>query len=265
MSLIAALLLLLLASSATAGEPRLTAESLVARHLEALGTASAGSPEARVLEGACRMEIKRGGAADIPGRARFSSEGRRFRVDLKFDHSNYWGESFAFDGDKVDVGFIQPVKRSPLGNFMNAYDAILKEGLVGGALSTAWPLLDVQGRHARLKYQGVKKLDGRPVHQLRYQMEKDQGDMAIVMSFEADTFLHLGTTYSLRLSPGLGPNIEDSAGQVDVYLQLEERFDDFVSVDGLHLPRRWTLKYETAGGASHTFWVWETVFERAAP
>jgi hypothetical protein len=96
-------------------------------------------------------------------------------------------------------------------------------------------------------------------------MAKGQGEMAVTMSFEADTFLHVGTTYNLRLRPGLSQDIQDSAGQVDLFLRLEEAFADFVSVDGLYLPRRWTLKYETGGGASNTFWIWETVFARAAP
>ena len=264
-SLAAAMLLLLATRSAAAGEPKLTAEALVARHLEALGSSLAAAASPRVLEGACHLEIRRGGAADIGGRTRVRSEGKRLRIDLKFDSSAYWGESLSYDGDRVEIGFIQPVRRSPLGNFLSAYDTLLKEGLVGGVLSTAWPLLDVEGRGPKLKYDGIKKLDGRPVHQLRYKMAKGQGDMTVLLAFEADTFRHVGSIYSLRLKPGMGQNIEDSAGQVDVYLRMEESFDDFVALDGLQLPRRWTLKYETGGGASSTFWIWSTVFDRAAP
>lgn len=260
-----AMVLLAWGRPAVAGESKLTAEELVAHHLEALGPAPAATTGPRVLEGACRLEIRRGGAANIAGQTRFTSEGRRLRIDLKFDQSSYWGESFAYDGARVEIGFIQPVRRSPLGNFLNAYDAVVKEGLVGGALSTAWPLLDLAGRHPKLRYDGLKKVDGRPVHQLRYQMAQGQGDIAIVMAFEADTFFHVGTTYKLRLRPGLSQSIEGSASQVDVFLRLEEAFGDFVAVDGLHLPRRWTLKYETGGGASDTFWIWDSVFERAAP
>lgn len=256
---------LFLGSGPVAAEARLTPEEVVARHLEALGQAPASAARPRVLEGACRMQIRRGGAADIGGRTRFSSEGGHVRIDLKFDHSDYWGESFSYNGDKVEIGFIQPVRRSPLGNFMSAYDAILKEGLVGGVLSTAWPLLDVAGHRAKLKYDGIKKLDGRPVHQLRYQMARGQGDMTVLISLEADTYLHVGTVYSLRLKPGMSQNIEDTAGQVDVYLRMEESFGDYVALEGLHLPRRWSLKYETGGGASNTFWTWDTSFDQMAP
>jgi hypothetical protein len=37
---------------------------------------------------------------------------------------------------------------------------IFKQGLMGGALSTSWPLLDLAGRGAQLEYVGVRKLDG---------------------------------------------------------------------------------------------------------
>lgn len=264
-SLTAAALLLAPSARAWSADAKLTAEALVARHLEALGVAPSPASGPRVLEGGCLLDIRRGGSAKLEGRTRITSEGQRYRIDLKFDHSAYWGESFAVDGDKVEIGFIQPVRRSPLGYFLNTYGAILKEGLVGGTFSTAWPLIDVAGRKPKLKYEGVKKLGERPVHQLRYKMAKDQGEMSILMSFEADSFLHLGTTYALRLRPGLSQDIQDTAGQDDVLMRLEESFEDFVAVDGLHLPRRWTLKYETGGGASSTFWVWETVLERAAP
>jgi hypothetical protein len=252
-------------AGARAGEPRLTAEAVVARHLEALGSAPPQGEGPRVLEGVCRMEIRRGGAANIEGRARIATEARRVRVDLKFDHSSYWGESFVFDGDQVQVSFIQPTRRSPLGNFINAYGAILKEGLVGGVLSRAWPLLDLQGRAPKLRYEGLKKRNGRPVHRVRYQVPGGPDGLQVSLDFEADSFLHLGTTYSLVLRPGLSPDIQDSAGQVDVQMRMEESFEDFVNVDGLRLPRRWTLQYETGGGAPSTFWVWDTRLDRAAP
>lgn len=264
LGLVAGLAMVLAWSRPAAAGEKLTAEALVALHREALGAAPAAAQGRRVLLGSCRMEIRRGGAANIEGKARFSSEGRQLRVDLTFDQSAYWGERFGFDGERVDVGFIQPVRRSPLGHFLNTYQVILKEGLLGGVLSTAWPLLDLDSRRPKLKYDGIKKVAGRPVHQLRYQMAKGQDEMTITMAFEAETFLHVGTVYALRLMPGLTSDIQNSASQVDVLLRLEESFSNFVAVDGLKLPRRWTLTYETGGGASDTFWMWESVFESVA-
>jgi hypothetical protein len=261
-----AALLLTASASARAAETKLTAEALVAQHLQALGALpadAAASP--RVLEGACRFEIVRGGAARLEGQTRFTSEARRLRVELKFDNSSYPGETWSADADSIDVGFYLPTRRSPLGNFLNAYDALLKEGLVGGTLSRAWPLLDLAGHKPKLKYEGVRKIDGQPVHQLRYQMARGQGEITIVMSFEADTFLHVNTTYVLRQRPGLGGEIQDSARQEDVIQRLEESFSEFVTVDGLKLPRRWRLKYETGGGAPNTFWTWDTTLVRAMP
>jgi len=66
---------------------------------------------------------------------------------------------------------------------------ILREGLFGGTISTAWPLLDLKPA-GEAKYEGVKKIDGRELHDLTYVPNKSSSgsDLTIHLYFEPDTF-----------------------------------------------------------------------------
>lgn len=109
---------------AFAKSPKLKAEDVVARHLDALGTASSrAAVQTRAIEGRSRMKFEAGatGAAAqglAAGGARIISGGSRYSVALPFDYSDYWGEQFVNDGTKVNVAFSYIQQRSPLGDFL---------------------------------------------------------------------------------------------------------------------------------------------------
>jgi hypothetical protein len=262
MTIAAAAGIAVLATISSAGEPKLSPDELVARHLAAIGSAedrAAASP--RLVEGTCTFEVRRGGAGALAGRTRIASEGRRYGIDLRFGQSNYWGESVAYDGRKVDVGFMQAMRRSALGDFLNTYDALVREGLLGGVLSTAWPLQDLAGRSPKLKYEGLENLLGRPLHRLAYRAAKGQADVLVDLYFEPETFRHVRTVYALRRRPGMSGAIEDSAGQLDTSYRIEETFANFASAGRLTLPKRWTLTFSLEGPARSSLMIWETVVE----
>jgi len=43
---------------------------------------------------------------------------------------------------------------------VNSQDFIVKEGLLGGELSTAWALQNLDGNRVKIEYIGLKKVDG---------------------------------------------------------------------------------------------------------
>jgi hypothetical protein len=252
----------LLARLSSPGEPSLTPEQLVARHLEAIGSAEArAAASPRLVEGTCAFEVRRGGAGSLVGRTRVASEGRRYGIDLRFGQSSYWGERVAFDGRKVEVGFMQAMRRSTLGDFLNTYDALVREGLLGGVLSTAWPLLDLDDRKPRLKYGGLETVEGRQLHRLGYKAAKGQADVSVDLYFEPETFRHVRTVYALRRRPGMSGAIEDSAGQLDTSFRIEETFASFAAAGSLVLPKRWTLAFSLEGPARSSLMIWTTVIE----
>jgi hypothetical protein len=259
----AILTLTILAAGMARAEEKPTAESIVARHLESLGWSDAKAAQAlRLAEGRCRFEIRRGGTGNLEGKARVSSEGRRYGVDLRFSSSEYYGESLAYDGQKVQVGFIQPRVRSPMGQFLNTYDVLLKEGLVSGVLSTAWPLHDLADRRAKLKYGGLKKVGERSLHEIAYKAARGQSDVEVLLYFEPETFRHVRSEYRLSLRPSMSAAIDRSASQQDTRFEIEETFADFETAAGITLPKRWVLTFSMDGPSTNALWHWDTVIEK---
>jgi hypothetical protein len=177
------------------------------------------------------------------------------RLQVDFDANNYQGEVFEFDGSKSSIAFNQPAlsRRSAFGNFVAENDVILREGLLGGVLNAGWPLLDLTHRQPKIESDGVKTFDGKSQYRLKYRAKNRQGDLSIALYFDARSFRHTATVYTWSRAQNLGPTITSSSRESDIYLQLEERFDDFQRVGQLTLPALWTIEYsESANQAS--FW-----------
>ncbi|MBI1749202.1 MAG: hypothetical protein HY234_05195 [Acidobacteria bacterium] len=247
--LISAALIPGLTAPLRAGDEKLKPEDVVAKHLASLGAPEKrAAVKTRVAEGASTLKIIVGGTGETDGRAAFLSEGNKVRIGLPTDKFDYWGEQFGFDGSKTEVAFVQPSRRSQLGDFVRRYDQILKEGLVGGALTTAWPLLDLAGRQPKLSYDGLKKVDGKQLHRIKYVMKKGQGEVDIYLYFEPETFRHVRTSYNVVRSSPIGADITQSSQQQETRFLLEEIFSDFKEVDGVTLPMSWTLKQTNQTG-----------------
>jgi hypothetical protein len=226
----------------TAGES-LKPEELVSHHLDSLGSANARAAKTRVFQGTATYRLLVGGGGQTDGKSGLVSEGKKVRFMAKFPLRDYHGETAVFDGNSVHVAFSNSNQsRSPFASFLATYDVILREGLLGSVLSTAWPLAELSERKPKLVYEGVKKLDGQPVHQLRYFPHKGN-DLQIVLFFDTETFRHVKTIYSYEVGNNVGATILESAHLKPERSSLEERFSDFKEVDGLTLPTHWNLHF----------------------
>jgi hypothetical protein len=225
------------------GDSAMKPEDLVARHLDALGSKEArAAAKTRVVQGAAVYRILVGGGGLAEGKTGLASDGRKLRFMMRFQ-TDYRGETFVCNGDAVHVAFSNSNQsRSPLASFVTTYDVIVRDGLLGGVLSTGWALSDVADRKAKLVYEGLKKVDGRPAHQLRYEPTK-HSDAEIRLYFDAETFRHVKTVYSVSVGSNVGATITDSVNVRAERSTLEERFSDFKTVDGLTLPTHWNLQF----------------------
>ena len=251
------MILVALFAPVLAQEQKLEPEELVARHLQAIGPPEALSAvQSRSAQGVGRVEVLLGGAGSLEGPARFVSEGRKVFLSIQFNALNYAAEEVSFDGEDCYVGNTQPGLRSQLGQFLYQYDDLVEEGLLGGVLSTAWPLLDLEARSPRLDYEGLKKVNGQELLDLRYRMRRGGTDFRIHLYFDPETFRHMATTYRLRVPAPMGATIKESARQTDTYYTLEEWFSDFETTDGLDLPTFWTIRLtlETRTGTFLAKW-----------
>jgi hypothetical protein len=222
-----------------AGEKKLKVEDVLAGHLEAIGPAAARSAiTSRLASGTTEIILRMGGSGTISGKGQLLSEGRKFRLAYEFGQLDYPGEQIIFNGEKSEVGQIAPGKRSALSAFFYTCDVIPKEGLLSGVLSTAWPLFDIEGRQAKLSYSGLVKMDGKPLHEIRYQPKKGASDLRITLYFDPETFRHVRTKYRLIVAKA-GVSADATAVDQDTTYTLTEIFDRFKEVDGLMLPQ-WT-------------------------
>ena len=94
-----------------------------------------------------------------------------------------------------------------------------------------------------MSYDGLKTLEGRELHRLRYRAKKGQDALDIFLYFDPDTFRHVASVYKASQAQQLGTTMESSSSQPDTYLQMQETFGDFKSVKGLALPTSWTIRY----------------------
>ena len=90
--------------------------------------------------------------------------------------------------------------------------------------------------------EGLKRLDGKQVYQVRYVPAKPV-DVQIVLYFDAETFRHVGSVYSISVGNNLDPDITKSASLLPERSSLEERFSDFQTFDGMTLPTHWNLQF----------------------
>lgn len=252
-----------LALPALAQDNKLKPEELLARHLEALGNAEARSAaSSRVVSGAVNLTSRLGGSGNLQGQAMMASLGTKIRFGTRFNSPAYPGDDMAFNGKRPMTGFLTEGQRSNLILFLNSQEMILRDGLIGGVLSTAWPLLRMEQMKAPLSYRGLKKIDGKQLHELLYRPPKSSGDLRVALYFDAENFRHLRTQYEYEIGArlGLGPN--ESARQTESRYQLIETFDDFRIADGLTLPHKYKLQLSIQTQSNSLLTDWAFTFSR---
>jgi len=265
-------------------EDKVAPEQVVAAHVKSIGSPDALTAlKTLAFVGTSSVEFIQGMYGRMNGTSMFVSDGNKVGIVLRYSDINYPGEYFAFNGKDVSVGYIDPLNRSPLGDFIYRHNGMMKEGLLGGVLSGGWPLMDFQEEQAWLKYKEVT-VDDRRLHQIEYRPKNSLRDMKIKLYFDLETYHHVRTEYRVRVrddmsaAPG-GPgtrtgtftsasrdvtptatNSLNSTSGGDMLMQglpdsiyvLVEKFDDFKKVGAMTLPHYYTIDYSIEG-QGHTF------------
>jgi len=273
----------LVSLQAFAAEPVVNPEQIVANHLNSIGAEAVRTGgQGRVAQGAAQFRILTGGSATLDGKSVLVSTGRKFHFMMKFSTTDYHGERIVFDGERVQVASATAQQtRSIFGEFIRTQDTIIREGLLGGALSTSWPLLNLGDRKAKLSYDGLKAIDGKKLIDVRYKPKKSS-DLDIHLYFDPETYRHVKSVYTMSIKAGIvqAPNAgtpipalnqQDasspvsrdtgetlSARQNETRYRIEETFGDFKTTDGVTLPTQYVLKYtqELQDGRTN-LWEWD--------
>jgi hypothetical protein len=247
---------------AVSADEKMKPEELVAKHLASIGSADARAKvTSRTASGAATLIFRVGGAANLTGNTMLVSSGAKFRFGMQFPNPDYTGEDMAFDGNKAAAALLPQGRRSALSLFVTQQPMPLKEGLVGGLLSTAWPLLRIEESQPKLEYRGLKKIDGRQLHELGYRPRKGSTDLKTLLYFEPETFRHVRTRYQFEIAATIATR-EAPNSNPEAYFTVTEDFDDFRSVDGLMLPHKYRLQYSSEGRSGTSIQDWTVTFDR---
>ena len=222
---------------------KVNVEELVAKHLEAIGKAEArNSSRSRIVAGTSLMSLKTGGRGTSNGPALLASQKEKILLKAEFTSNSYPFERVGFDGRKLHAKQYSPGVRSPLSEFFLSHDTLFSEGLIGGTLSSAWPLLDLAGRGPKLQYGGTEKIDGRQAHKLKY-MPRDGVELKITIFIDAENYQHLRTEYERVIAAPMAGTPGASASMREMRYQLVEDFRDFKTEGGLTLPHTYKIEY----------------------
>ncbi len=235
---------------------KMSAEDILAKHLDSIGSAkNREAVKTRIIISDAEFLQQKQNPVKGKFMVASSTDGAVFGINL--DAANYRLDTFSYDGKKVRVGYIQPGVRSFLGAFMLSYDTVLKEGLIGGTLSSSWALLNVEGRKAQVTYAGTEKIDGNETYALEF-IPKGGSDITIKMFFDAKNFRHVRTLYSRVIGARIGSGgVNSSASQVETRYKLVENFSDFKKFGELTLPSSYKIDYTIIGGAATVNYLWK--------
>jgi hypothetical protein len=230
-------------------------DDLLARHLQSIGPEK-NRTSSRIIAGTSQVIFRTAPSGQAIGKAVLASDGLKALIGMSFPSPIYPREQLSFDGTTFTAAFATPGNRSVLGNFLMVNEIIFKQGLMGGTLSSAWPLLDLSTRKAQLEYVGTKKIDDRVLHEVKY-VSRGTTDVKITLYFSEDKFEHVRTEYERVVPAPMGDrsytNVEAREGR---YKMVEE-FSLFKPENGLNLPHIYTIKLsvDTVNGTFLADWT----------
>ena len=256
-AIFASLVLIVCSLSTGSLAQKLTSDEVIARHLESIGSAKARAAIAtRIISGTSQVIFRTTPAGQAIGKAVLASEEMKNLFGMSFPSPIYPREQFAYNGVNFMAAFATPGTRSVLGNFLMTNDAIFKQGLMCGVLSSAWPLLDAERWQTNVDYVGTKKIDGRMFHSLRY-TPRGISDLKITLYFDAEDFRHVRTEYDRVIPAPMGrveySNVQEREGRY----QMIEDFSLFKTEGGLNLPHIYAIKLtvDTVNGTFLAEWT----------
>jgi hypothetical protein len=232
-------------------------EDLVARHLESIGSAKArASVTSRIISGTSQVIFRTPPPGQAIGRAVLASEGIKSLVGMSFPSPVYPREQLGYNGENFMAAYVIPGTRSVLGNFLMTHNLIFKQGLMGGTLSSAWPLMDLPGRTAKLEYVGTKIVYDQTLLELKY-LPRRGSDLKINLFFDEKTFQHVQTEYERVIPAVMGDRSYTNVQTRETRYKMIEEFSLFKSESGLNLPHIYKIKLsvDTTSGTFLAEWV----------
>jgi hypothetical protein len=258
--------IVLLAATLISSRPlpgdKVSVEEVIAKHLESVGPAETrASIKTRIVVGTVLAALHAPHNANFAGTVIMASDGNKNFIGMQFENSGYAQEKFASDGQDVTIGLTTPGNRSNLGDFLLTHKDAVKLGLLGGTLSSAWPLLNAIDPKIKLSYAGTKKINGIQAIEIKL-TPKSGSDLQMSLFFDQESYRHIRTEYTRLISAGIGGGIDASGSQRASRYRITEDFSDFKKEGGLTLPHTYKLSAEFDTRAGTYAGDWEMKFTR---
>ncbi len=260
MKMFAAVFLVTLCVAGSLFGQKITADELVAKHLDSIGT-TADRAATKTLIAVGDAEVKSVTKITTPvlGRIVVASEGEKVFWGLGLNSADYPLEKFSFDGKDAKTAVIRLGIRSTLGGFVEANGLMLRQGLFGGTLGTHWTMLNLADRKGKLSMDGTKKIDGKEAYVVGYS-PKGGGDVEVKLYFDKETFRHIRTEYKRISSAAIGRTPDASSRFSENRITLTEDFGEFKTEGKLTLPHYYHVSYIATGnsnGSTNIEWTFK--------
>lgn len=245
-------------------QDKLKAEDVVAKHLASVGSADdLAAVKSLVAVGNASASTRSSAVKQLTGISQVASEGDKVLLALIFNSASYPFEKAGYNGQGLTAPRLPDGKRSSLSSFFVTHDAPFKQGLIGGVLSTAWPLRAAGADAPKLSYSGTDKINNRKVHRLKYDPRRS-GGLQINLYFDAETFQHVRTEYQYSVSARMGALPEESVSQSQSRYKLVEDFSDYRAEGKLTLPHTYKIRYTIEEPNNTQMLDWTMAFSQFA-
>jgi len=264
------LVILLFISFQISGQSvKLTPQEIIAKHLASIGSAGNRSVAKQRMVIAGSEFIIRKSTAKATGRAVLASDGSDMALFSTFNMSDYRMERIGIFSGKIEIPFVVPGRRSPLGSWLTAYDRTINDKVFGGSIFSSWLFAQPEDTWGKVETEGKKKVGDREAWVLNYTPKKGlKAGSYIKLYFDAENFHHLRTVYhqaetesgfydtgSAGANRGTAERTWD-ASMASNGSTLTEDFGDYRDDDGLTLPWKYlvNLKIDSSGGTVEYDW-----------
>ncbi len=246
-----------LANRAVRSIDKLKPEELIARHLESIGPAGKrDSVRTRIIAGTSLVIFRTAPTGQAAGRAVLASDGLKTLIGMSFQSPVYPREQLGFNGNSFVAAFITPGVRSTLGSFLTAHDVVFKQGLMGGVLSSAWPLLNLATRNATVEYNGTTEINNYTMHEVKY-LPHGGSDVKIKLYFDSENFRHLRSEYEVVIPAPMDTRGYANVEEREIRYKMIEEFSSFKTENGLTLPHTYKIRMSADGRGGTFLGDWE--------
>ena len=234
-------------------------EEVVAKH-----TGSIGKTEKRkelknmVLLGTSEFHSKLPERKSI-GKVAIVSDASNLLMISSFVADSYPYEKIGIFDSKINIPFVNPGVRSPLGDFLWEHPSMLQSGLFSGSMSLQWLLLDSNSKKGKINLGGTKKIGGRKAFVIEHFPPGSSEAFKIRLFFDTETFHHVRSEYREEFA-GKEATFGQLGQSLNGYvLELTETFSDFREYEGITLPS--VLKIHYMGSSSKGTYEYDWVFK----